>query len=156
MQVQSIMLDLSLICVIQISLILKNKCFILYKIHNLLLPTPGLKKQKVHKLNYEVLAITEDRMFVTFPFTFEVMGCSLSTETYCEMNSAIYPTSTLHNCEYALFIKNNKMIMANCKVDFISFTEPTAKLINNHFWVIATLEPVALHVSCPNKIIIYS
>ena len=59
----------------------------------------------VHKLNYEFIAITEDRMFVTFPSTFEVMGFSLSTGAYCEINLAIYPTSTLHNCKYALFIK---------------------------------------------------
>ena len=48
-------------------------------------------------------------------------------------------------------LKNDKMVKSNCKVDFIPFTEPTAKLIDTHFWVIATLEPVTLHVSCLNK-----
>ena len=85
-------------------------------------------------------------MFVTFPSTFEVIGCSLSTEAYYEINSAIYPTSTLHNCEYAVFIKSDRMIKTNCKVDFIPFTKPTAKSIDTF------LEPVTLHVSCLKKI----
>ena len=106
MSASAVIYDEMLLCVLHIPLVDRSKTFQVFKIHNLPLPLPPLNKQMRHKLDHQYLAISTDKLYATFPTVEEIFSCRMSIESFCEINNAIYPTSTVNSCEYVLFMEN--------------------------------------------------
>ena len=117
MSASAVMYDEMLLCILHVPLVDRSKASQVFKIHNLLLPLPPLNKQMRHKLDHQYLAISTDKLYVTFPTAEEIFSCRMSIGSFCEINNAIYPTSTINLCEYALFMEQPTLVRKLCKVD---------------------------------------
>ena len=110
MSASAVMYDEMLLCVLHVPLVDKSKAFQVFKTHNLPLPLPSLNKQMRHKLDHQYLAVSTDKLYVTFPTAEEIFSCRMSIGSFCEINNAIYPTSTIRSCEYALFMEQEALV----------------------------------------------
>ena len=91
----AIMFDKMLSCALHIPLVDRSRTFHVFKIHNLPLPVPILNKQLKHKLDHQYLAISTDKLYVTFPTSDKIFSCRMSSGSFCEINNAIHPTNTI-------------------------------------------------------------
>ena len=151
MSASAVMYDEMLLCVLHVPLVDKSKAFQVFKIHHLLLPLPSLNKQMRHKLDHQYLAVSTDKLYVTFPTAEEIFSCRMSIGSFCEINNAIYPTSTLRSCEYALFMEQPALVKRICKVDLVNFTRDQALSLDSQFWAILTVQPTTMQVNCLTK-----
>ena len=90
-----IMFDKILLCALHIPLVNRSKTFHIFKIHNLPLPVPILNKQLKPKLDHLYLAISTDKLYITFPTSDEIFSCRMRSGSICEINNAIYLTNTI-------------------------------------------------------------
>ena len=151
MSASAIIYDEMLLCVLHVPLVDRSKTFQVFKIHNLPLPLPPLNKQMRHKLDHQYLAISTDKLCATFPTGEEIFSCRMSIGSFCEINNAIYPTSTVNLCEYALFTEQQTLVRKLCKVDLVNFTRDQAFFLDSQFWVILTVQPTTMQVNCLTK-----
>ena len=151
MSASAVMYDEMLLCILHVPLVDRSKTFQVFKIHNLPLPLPPLNKQMRHKLDHQYLAISIDKLYVTFPTVEEIFSCRMSIGSFCEINNAIYPTSTINSCEYALFMEQQTLVRKLCKVDLVNFTRDQAFSLDSQFWAILTVQPTTMQVSCLTK-----
>ena len=151
MSVSAVMYDEMLLCVLHVPLVDKSRAFQVFKIHNLPLPLPSLNKQMKHKLDNQYLATSTDKLYVTFPTAEEIFSCRMSIGSFCEINNAIYPTSTIRSCEYALFMEQQALIKQVCRVDLVNFTRDQALSLDYQFWAILTVQPTTMQVNCLTK-----
>ena len=151
MSASAVIYDEMLLCILHVPLVDRSKTFQVFKIHNLPLPLPPLNKQMRHKLDHQYLAISTDKLYVTFPTAEEIFSCRLSIGSFCEINNAIYPTSTINSCEYALFMEQQTLVRKLCKVDLVNFTRDQAFSLDSQFWVILTVQLTTMQVSCLTK-----
>ena len=151
MLASAVMYDEMLLCVLHIPLVDKSKAFQVFKIHNLPLPLPSLNKQMRHKLDHQYLAVSTDKLYVTFPTAEEIFSCRMSIGSFCEINNAIYPTSAIKSCEYALFMEQEALVKRICKVDLVNFTRDQALSLDSQFWAILTVQPTTMQVNCLTK-----
>ena len=139
MLASAVIYDEMLLCVLHVPLVDRSKTFQVFKIHNLPLPLPPLNKQMRHKLDHQYLAISTDKLYATFPTAEEIFSCRMSIESFCEINNAIYPTSAVNLCKYALFTEQQTLVRKLCKVDLVNFTRDQAFSLDSQFWVILTV-----------------
>ena len=151
MSASAVMYDEMLLCVLHVPLVDKSKTFQVFKIHNLPLPLPSLNKQMRHKVDHQYLAASMDKLYVTFPTAEEIFSCRMSIGSFCEINNAIYPTSTIRSCEYVLFMEQSALVKRICKVDLVNFTRDQALSLDSQFWVILTVQPTTMQVNCLTK-----
>ena len=151
MSVSTVMYDKMLLCILHVPLVDRSKTFQVFKIHNLPLPLPPLNKQMRHKLDHQYLAISTDRLYVTFPTAEEIFSCRMSIGSFCEINNAIYPTSAINSCEYALFMEQPTLVRKLCKIDLVNFTRDQAFSLDSQFWAILTVCPTTMQVNCLTK-----
>ena len=151
MSTSAVMYDEMLLCVLHIPLVDKSKAFQVFKIHNLLLPLPSLNKQMRHKLDHQYLAVSMDKLYVTFPTAEEIFSCRMSVGSFCEINNAIYPMSVIRSCEYVLFMGQPALVKRICKVDLVNFTRDQALSLDSQFWAILTVQPTTMQVNCLTK-----
>ena len=151
MSASAVMYDEMLLCVLHVPLVDKSKTFQVFKIHNLPLPLPSLNKQMRHKLDHQYLAVSMDKLYVTFPTAEEIFSCRMSIGSFCEINNAIYPTSAIRSCEYVLFMEHSALVKRICKVDLVNFTRDQALSLDSQFWVILTVQPTTMQVNCLTK-----
>ena len=151
MSASAVMYDEMLLCVLHVPLVDKSKTFQVFKIHNLPLPLPSLNKQMRHKLDHQYLAVSTDKLYVTFPTAEEIFSYRMSIGSFCEINNAIYPTSAIRSCEYALFMEQSASVKQICKVDFVNFTRDQALSLDSQFWAILTVQPTTMQVNCLTK-----
>ena len=151
MSASAVMYDEMLLCMIHVPLVDRSRAFQVFKIHNLPLPLPSLNKQMKHKLDYQYLAVSTDKLYVTFPTAEEIFSCRMSIGSFCEINNAIYPTSAISSCEYALFMEQSALVRKLCKVDLVNFTRDQALSLDSQFWVVLTVRPTTMQVNCLTK-----
>ena len=147
----AIMFDEILLCALHIPLVDRSKTFHVFKIHNLLLPIPVLNKQLKHRLDHQYLAISTDKLYVTFPTSDKIFSYRMSSGRFCEINNAIYPTNTIRSCEYVLFMGKHMLVKEACKVDLVNFTNDQAIALDSQFWVITTVKPTTMYITCLTK-----
>ena len=151
MSASAVMYDEMLLCVLHVPLVDRSRAFQVFKIHNLPLPLPSLNKQMKHKLDHQYLAVSMDKLYVTFPTAEEIFSCRMSIGSFCEINNAIYPTSAISSCEYALFMEQPALVRKICKVDLVNFTRDQALSSDSQFWAILTVQPTTMQVNCLTK-----
>ena len=151
MSASAVMYDKMLLYILHVPLVDRSKTFQVFKIHNSPLPLPPLNKQMRHRLDYKYLAISTDRLYITFPTAEEILSCRMSIGSFCEINNAIYPTSAINSCEHALFTEQPILVRKLCKIDLVNFTRDQAFSLNSQFWVILTICPTTMQVNCLTK-----
>ena len=151
MSASAVMYDEMLLCMLHVPLVDRSKAFQVFKIHNLPLPLPSLNKQMKHKLDHQYLVVSTDKLYVTFPTAEEIFSCRMSIGSFCEINNAIYPTSAISSCEYALFMEEPALVRKICKVDLVNFTRDQALSLDSQFWAILTVQPTTMQVNCLTK-----
>ena len=151
MSASAVMYDEMLLCVIHVPLVDRSRTFQVFKIHNLPLPLPSLNKKMKHKLDHQYLAVSMDKLYVTFPTAEEIFSCRMSIGSFCEINNAIYPTSAISSCEYTLFMEQSALVRKLCKVDLVNFTRDQALSLDSQFWAILTVRPTTMQVNCLTK-----
>ena len=80
-----------------------------------------------------------------------IFSCRMSIGSFCEINNAIYPTSAISSCEYALFMEQSALVRKLCKVDLVNFTRDQALSLDSQFWAILTIRPTTMQVNCLTK-----
>ena len=113
---------------------------------------PILNEQLKHKLHHQYLAISTDKLYVTFPTSDEIFSCRISSGSFCEINNAKYPTNAIKSCKYALFMGKHTLVEQACKGDFVNFTSDHALALDSQFWVIMTVKPTAMYMSCHHSL----
>ena len=68
---------------------------------------------KMNSVNHQYLAISTDKLYTTFPTADEIFSCRMSSGSFCKINNAIYPTTTIRSCEYALFMGKHTLDRAS-------------------------------------------
>ena len=151
MSASAVMYDEMLLCVLHVPLVDKSKAFQVFKTHNLPLSLPSLNKQMRHKLDHQYLAVSMDKLYVTFPTAEEIFSCRMSIGSFCEINNAIYPTSAIRSCEYALFMEQPALVKRICKVDLVNSTRDQALSLDSQFWAILTVQLTTMQVNFLTK-----
>ena len=147
----AVMYDEMLLCALHIPLVDRSKIFHVFKIHNLPLPVLILNKQLKHRLDHQYLAISTDKLHVTFLTMEGILSCRMSSGSFSKINNAPYPTNTIRSCEYMLFIGKHMLVKEACKVDLVNFTNDQAIALDSQFWVITTVKPTTMYITCLTK-----
>ena len=85
MSASAVIYDEMLLCILHVPLVDRSKIFQVFKIHNLPLPLPPLNKQMRHKLDHQYLAISTDKLYVTFPTAEEIFSCRMSIGSFLKL-----------------------------------------------------------------------
>ena len=86
----------------------------LYKVYNLPIFNHHIGKSLKYNLEGNYLTITTDRSYATIPSESEVIENTLASGHFCSLRNALYHIHNSGLCLTALFLKNDKMIDANC------------------------------------------
>ena len=113
-----------------------------------MLHIPLVDKSKAYSLIHQYLAVSMNKLYVTFPTAEEIFSCRMSIGSFCEINNAIYPTSAIRSCEYVLFMGQSALVKRICKVDLVNFTRDQALSLDSQFWAILTVQPTTMQVNC--------
>ena len=143
------MLSDTLYVVLHIPLVDKSLHFNLYRIHNIPLVHPILKKSFKYSIQEEYLAIRSDSQYISFPLSGNIMACQVSNGQFCYINSHLYVADTSYSCSYALFLKAKVKINNFCILSVINQMQDEALNINDNFWAISALQDnKKLYITC--------
>ena len=84
------MLSDTLYVMLHISLVNKSLQFNVYRIHNIPLVYPILKKKFKYYIQEEYLAIRSDSQYISFPLGADIMAREVSNGQFCYINSPLY------------------------------------------------------------------
>ena len=118
----------------------KSLQFNIYRIHNIPLVHPILKKSFKYSIQEEYLAIRSDSYYILFPLSTNIMACQVSNGQFCCINSPLYAADTSNSCSYALFLKNKESINQFCILSVINQKHDKAFNIIYTFGAISTLQ----------------
>ena len=148
MKLQPFMLSDTLYLVLHVPLVNKSLQFNLYRIHNIPLVHPILKKSLKYSIQEEYLAIR----LLTVHFlslSANIMACQVSNGQFCHINSPLYVTDTSKSCSYTLFLKDKEKINSACMISVINQTQGETLNINDNFWAISPLQDnKKLYITC--------
>ena len=149
MKLQSFIISNTLYTVLHVHLVNKSLQFHLFRIHNIPLVHPTLKKSFQYNIQEEYLAIRLDKQYISFPLSADIMVCQVSNGQFCHINTPLYTADTSKSCSYALFWQSTKRINTYCTLSIISQTQDKDININENFWAISALESnKKLHITC--------
>ena len=135
------MMSDTLYVILHIPLVDKSLQFHLFRIHNIPLVHPVLKKSFRYSIQEEYLTIRLDTQYILFPLSMDIMACQVSNGQFCHINSPLYAVDTSNSCSYALFLQNKDKINKFCILpSVINQMQDEAININNNFWAISTLQ----------------
>ena len=102
------MMSNTLYVILHIPLVDKSLQLNLYRIYNIPLVHPILKKSFKYSVQEEYLAIRSDTQYISFPLGTDIMACQVSNGKFCHINSPLYTADTSDSCSCALFLKTKK------------------------------------------------
>ena len=138
-----------LYAVLHIPFIDKSLQFHLFRIHNIPVVHPTLKKSFWYTIQKEYLAIRLVGQYISFPLSTDMMVCQVSNGQFCHINAPLYTVDTSKSCSYALFLQNRNKINIFCTLSAINKTHDKAVNINDNFEAISTLENnKKLYITC--------
>ena len=138
-----------IIFLVKIPLIDNDAVLDLYKVYNLPVFNPILGKSLKYNVEGYTLAVSLDRNYATIPTETEFIECTLASGHFCNLRSALYHMQSSNWCIFALFMKNEDLINANCGMSITNITGPVAIYLDQGNWAVATMEPDQMEVSCP-------
>ena len=112
----------------------------LYRIQNIPLVHPILKKSFRYSFQEEYLAIRSDSQYILFPLNTNIMACQVSNGQFYCINSPLYTADTSNSYSYALFLQNKDKIKTFCILSVINQTQDETFNINDSFLAISTVQ----------------
>ena len=67
---------------------------------------------------------------------------------FCSLSKGLYNIDNSKWCILSLYLKNNKKIVKNCRVDVSNITGPQARYLYQGLWAIAVGEPIEMEIQC--------
>ena len=120
----------------------------LYKIHNLPIFEPRIKKSLEYQIEGYNLAVTKDNKYASLLTDSEFITCTLAAGHFCSLSTGLYNIDNSKWCILSLYLKNNKKIVKNCRVDVNNITGPQARYLDQGLWAIAVSEPIEMEIQC--------
>ena len=149
MKLQSFMMSNTLYIVLHIILVDKSLQFHLFRIHNIPLVHPVLKKSFRYSIQEECLAIRFNKQYILFPLNMDIMACQVSNGQCCCINSPLYVVDTSNSCSFALFLQNKEKSNKFWFLSVITQMQDEAVNINDNVWAISTLQcNKKLYINC--------
>ena len=105
MKLQSFIISNTLYTVLHTPLVDKSLQFHIFRIHNIPLVHPTLKKSFQYNIQEEYLTIRSDKQYISFPPSADIMACQVSNGQYYHINTLLYTADTYKFCSYALFLQ---------------------------------------------------
>ena len=138
-----------LVLIINIPLVDLDSSMTLYKIYNLPIFEPRIKKS----LEYQIkegynLPVTKDNKFASLLTDSEFITCTLAAGHFYSLSTGLYNIDNSKWCILSLYLKNNKKIVKNCRVDVNNIMEPQARYLDQGLWAIAVSEPIEMEIQC--------
>ena len=99
-----------------------------YKIHNLPIFEPRMKKSLEHQIEGFNLALTKDNKHASILTGSEFISWTLAAGHFCSLSTGLYNIDNSKWCVLNLNVKNNKKSVKNCRVDVCNITEPQAMI----------------------------
>ena len=122
--------DNKLVLMINIPLVHLVSRMTLYKIHNLPILEPRIKKSLEYQIEGYNLAVTKDNKYATLLTDSEFINCTLAAGHFCSLSTGLYNIDNSKWCLLSLYLKNKKRIVTNCRIDVNNITEPQARYLN--------------------------
>ena len=135
--------------VLHIPLVDQSLQFHLFRIHNIPLVHPILKKSFRYSIQEEYLIIRLDKQYISFPLSTDRMACQVSNGWFCHINSPLYAADTSNSCSYAIFCQDKNEINRFCILSVINQTQDEAVNISDNIWAISTIQNnKKLYITC--------
>ena len=94
------------------------------------------------------MAISQDKLFATYPSLDEILTCQMAQGSYCAISKPLFTVDKTKQCAIYLFNQQRSQINKYYKVDFINKTTDLAISLDNSYWVTSMIKPTCLHISC--------
>ena len=140
--------DNKLVLMINIPLVDPDSKMTLYKIHNLPIFEPRIKKSLEYQIEGYNLAVTKDNKYAALLTNSEFITCILAAGHFCSLSTGLYNIGNSKWCILSLYLKNNKKIVKNCRVEVNNITGPQARYLNQGLWAIAVSKPIDMEIQC--------
>ena len=108
-----------LVLMINIPLVDLDSTMTLYKIHNLPIFEPESLEYQIEGYN---LAVNKDNKYASLLTDSEFITCTLAAGHFCSLSTGLYNIDNSKWCILSLYLKNNKTIVKNCRVDVNNIT----------------------------------
>lgn len=155
LRIYPIVLENQLVMMIDIPLVDRSRIINIYRVHNLPILHPKLRKMFQYQLESNYVGITQDTVHITLLDEIDIIKCIVAGQNYCRLKSALFPTEKMTWCVYAHFINDPSKIQQHCKIDLLNQTTSLAISLPNNIWVLGVHAPDKLRVSCLSKTEIY-
>ena len=139
-KVDCLMYENKIFTLMTFPLVERDRVFDVHKIHSLPLLHPTLKKQIKFKFESPYMAISQDKLFVTYPSLDEILTCQMAQGSYCKINKKLFATDKTKQCTIYLFNQQRPQKNKYCKIDFINQTTDLAISLDNSYWVTSMLK----------------
>ena len=134
------MLSDTLHVMLHIPLVDKSLQFNLYRIHNIPLVHPVLKKSLKCAIQEYYLTFRSDLQCISSPLNANIMACQVSNGQFCHINSSLCVADTSKSCCYVLFLNDKARITSDCILSLINQIHDEAINVNDNLWAISTLQ----------------
>ena len=119
-----------------------------YKIYNLPIFEPRIKKSLEYHIEGYNLAVTKDNKYASLLTDSEFITCTLAAGHFSSLSTGLYNIDNSKWCLLSLYLTNNKKIVNNCRVDVNNITGPQAGYLDKDLWTIAVSEPIEMEIQC--------
>ena len=142
-----------LLVVTAIPLLNLKTIFDVTKIHNIPVPSIGLKYATAYfNLESDAMVINPERTLFGLMTKSELMRCQEKRTTICEIDSPIYSLSLSKMCVAAVFRNDLQQVKESCQTVVIPYTAlPQAMYITEGIWVVTCRFPLEFAVVCQNN-----
>ena len=137
-----------LVLMINIPLVDLDSSMTLYKIHNLPIFEPRIKKSLEYQIEGYNLAVTKDNKYASLLNYSKFITCTLAAGHFCSLSTGLYNIDNSKWCILSLYLKDNMKIAKNCRVDVNNITGPHARYLDQGLWAIAVSEPMQMEIQC--------
>ena len=103
--------DNKLVLMIKIPLVDHDSRMTLYKIHNLPIFEPRIKKSLEYQIEGYNLVVTKNNKYTTLLTNSEFITCTLATGHFYSLSTGLYNIDNSKWCILSLYLKNNKKIV---------------------------------------------
>ena len=118
----------------------------LYIIHYLPSFEPRIKKSLKYQNEGYNLAVTKDNKYASLLTDSEFITCTLAAGHFCSLSTGLYNTDNSKWCILFCYLKNNKKIVKNCRVDVNNITGSQAIYLDQGLWAITDNEPIEMEI----------
>ena len=119
--IQAFVLTDTLFVILTIPLLDKSLIFYLYRIHDIQLLHPILKKSFQYEKEHRIFAIRSDLCSITFPDE-NVLNCAVLSGHFCGLDNALHIVNKIQEGNYILFQDDKEIISKDFQILILNQT----------------------------------